>query len=209
MCKNGKKLSSIMYDILYTFHVNNVYTSKWLSYISAFFDNTGFSFLWLLQGPSEMASVSLIIKKRLNDQYIQDWLSTVNNSPKCVFYRTYKHTFELEQYLCMLSPYLRTIVCRFRTANHKLPVETGRYNNVPRENRLCTFCNSNKFCDEFHLILECSVLKNIRRKFLPTYCLSNPNTINFQNVMSPHTDLLRKKLAQYIKQTFNCYNFHI
>ena len=54
-----------------------------------------------------MASLPLINKKRLKDQYIQDWLSTVKNSPKCVLYRIYKHKFELEQYLCMLSPYLR------------------------------------------------------------------------------------------------------
>ena len=89
----------------------------------------------------------------------------------------------------MLSPCLRKLVFRFRTSNHKLPIETGRYNNVPRENRLCTFCSSNKLCDEFNLILECSLLKNIRRKFLLTYCLSNPNTIKFQNVLSQHTDL--------------------
>ena len=188
-------MSSIMYNILNLSHVNNVYTSKYLSYISAIFNNTGFSFLWLLQDPSEMASLPLIIKKSLKDQYIQDWLSTVNKLPKCVLYRTYKHQLYLEQYLCMLSQYLRKIVCRFQTSNHKLPIETGTYNNVPSENRLCTFCNSNTLCDDFHLILECSLLKNIRREFLPTYCLSNPNIIQFQNVMSPHTELLCKKLA--------------
>jgi stringent starvation protein B len=35
--------------------------------------------------------------------------------------------------------------CRFRTANHKLPIEIGRtliiYN---RNNRICTHCNKNE-----------------------------------------------------------------
>ena len=89
MCQNGK--NCIMCNILYSFHFNNVYTSKWLTYISAIFTNTGFSFLWILQDLSEMASLPLIIKNRLKNHYIQDWLSTVNKSPKCVLYRTYKH----------------------------------------------------------------------------------------------------------------------
>ena len=108
-------------------------------HISILFTNTGYSFLWLLQDPSEMASHPLIIKKRLEYEYIQDWLSTVENSPKCVLCRTYKHKLELELYLCMLSPYRRKLVCGFRTSNHKLPIETGKCDNIPRENRLCVY----------------------------------------------------------------------
>ena len=44
-----------------------------------------------------MASLPLIIKRRHKDQYIQDYLSTVNNSLEYVLYRTYKHKFKLEQ----------------------------------------------------------------------------------------------------------------
>ena len=29
-------------------------------------------------------------------------------------------------------------LCRFRTANHKLPMEIGRWNNTSRNNRMCT-----------------------------------------------------------------------
>jgi hypothetical protein len=28
-------------------------------------------------------------------------------------------------------------LCRFRTANHKLPIEIGRWNNTNRNNRIC------------------------------------------------------------------------
>jgi superfamily II helicase len=35
-------------------------------------------------------------------------------------------------------------LCRFRTANHKLPIEIGRWNNTNRNNRICTHCNKNE-----------------------------------------------------------------
>ena len=38
---------------------------------------------------------------------------------------------------------------KFRTCNHKLPIEVGRYTNTPRINRICHFCNNNTLCDEF------------------------------------------------------------
>ena len=43
----------------------HIYTFKWLSYISAIINNTGFSFLWLLHDAFEMASLPLIIKRDL------------------------------------------------------------------------------------------------------------------------------------------------
>jgi hypothetical protein len=30
-------------------------------------------------------------------------------------------------------------LCKFRTTNHKLPIEHGRWNNIPRENRKCNY----------------------------------------------------------------------
>jgi hypothetical protein len=41
---------------------------------------------------------------------------------------------------------------QFRTANHKLPIEIGRWNNTNRNNRICTHCNKNELGDEFHYI---------------------------------------------------------
>jgi hypothetical protein len=32
-------------------------------------------------------------------------------------------------------------LCKFRTTNHKLPIEHGRWNNIPRENKKCNICN--------------------------------------------------------------------
>jgi hypothetical protein len=39
-------------------------------------------------------------------------------------------------------------LCKFRTTNHKLPIATGRWNNIDRVNRICTKCDNitSTFC---------------------------------------------------------------
>ena len=44
---------------------------------------------------------------------------------------------------------------RFRISSHQLRIETGRYENTPRNERLCLFCTSNKIEDENHFLLDC------------------------------------------------------
>jgi hypothetical protein len=46
-------------------------------------------------------------------------------------------------------------LCKFRTTNHKLPIEHGRWNNIPHENRKCNLCNLEEIGDEFHYISNC------------------------------------------------------
>jgi hypothetical protein len=45
--------------------------------------------------------------------------------------------------------------CRFRLNNHKLSVEYGRWNNIPRELRICHLCNTADLGNEFHYLLKC------------------------------------------------------
>ena len=70
-------------------------------------------------------------------------------------YRIYKQNFGFENYLNKLSPKLRNIFIKFRTTNHQLPVQIGRWHGTPLRERLCTLCNNVQIADEFHYILEC------------------------------------------------------
>ena len=54
----------------------------------------------------------------------------------------FKHDFKLENYLLKLSTKNARILCKFRTGNVKLPIETGRWFNIERDNRMCHLCNS-------------------------------------------------------------------
>ena len=43
---------------------------------------------------------------------------------------------------------------RLRLSSHSMPIETGRWTRVPRENRLCPNCNV--LGDERHFLYECN-----------------------------------------------------
>ena len=65
----------------------------------------------------------------------------------------YKSDISLELYNIFLPIKLRTVFSRFRCSNHKLPVETGIYKNIPRSERVCVKCSQSEIGDEFHYIL--------------------------------------------------------
>ena len=83
-------------------------------------------------------------------------------------------------------PQFRTILLKFRTTNHRLPVETGRWINISHNDRSCVLCNTSKITDEFHYILKCSALSIIRIEYLRIHCryFIRPNVIKFYEIMS-------------------------
>ena len=56
------------------------------------------------------------------------------------------------------SPFLNSanlgnLITRFRLGSHKLPVETGRWRRINRDERLCPKCHV--FGDEYHFLFSC------------------------------------------------------
>ena len=63
------------------------------------------------------------------------------------------------------------LFCRFRLNNHKLPVEHGRWNNIPRELKIFNLCNTD-LRDEFHYLLKCDYFSEKRKT-----CIDKKNTL--------------------------------
>ena len=54
---------------------------------------------------------------------------------------------------------------KFRIGNHKLRIETGRYDQIPRVNKLCPICVSNQNKNESHFLSYCNKYSILRNKF--------------------------------------------
>ena len=59
----------------------------------------------------------------------------------------------------------RKSLVRLRISSHELWIETGRYDKIPRDERLCSLCNCNKIEDETHFLLDCPSYSSIRDRF--------------------------------------------
>ena len=91
---------------------------------------------------------------------------------------------------------------KFRTTNHRLPIETGRWQGLPLCDRICTLCKNNQIADEFHYILECKTLSNVRKNYLGNYYSSRPNVIKFMEIMSTSNEKMMKKLCIFIQKIY-------
>ncbi len=106
---------------------------------------------------------------------MQKWNSDMNSSNKAIFYRSVKTTFEQEKYLDILPNKLRKHLTKIRLSNHKLPIETGRWSNTPRVERICPCCPYNTLGDEFHHVFECPFFKTTREKYIDKFYYSSPS----------------------------------
>jgi hypothetical protein len=108
----------------------------------------------------------------------------LSDSSKALHYRIFKAKFEFEEYLNILNITDAIRLYRFRTTNHYIPIETGGWRNIDRENRYCNLCNSQKLSDEYHYVLECSSLNEKRKHLLPKYFMIRHSVVKFFELLS-------------------------
>ncbi len=91
---------------------------------------------------------------------------------------------------------------KFRSMNHKLPIEKGRFDDIPRELRTCNLCPSNSLGDEFHYLFECSHLVNIRKLYLDKFFYEHPSALKFEKLMNHSNKDILLKLAIFCKKYY-------
>ena len=123
--------------------------------VKCILDETGFNEYWTDQNSLNPNVFKLSLKQRMHDQFIQRWLSDIENSPKGNLYSCIKPEFRLEPYLLKLTAINRVSICKLRTCNLKLPIETGRWRNIPSDERYCTLCEDQLIGNEFHYLFVC------------------------------------------------------
>ena len=79
-----------------------------------------------------------------------------NGHYKYMIYLELNPTLSQCPYLNNLHPICNDIT-KFRLCSHRLPIETGRWNRTPREQRICTFCES--IGGEKHILYQCGLVE--------------------------------------------------
>ena len=183
------------------------FQSNYLSYVKETLNNLGLSGIWDNQAniPLSAEAFKMQVKRRLMDQFIQSWANEVNVKESCYNYRLYKERFQTEKYFELLPDRLLFPLIKFRTLNHRLPIQTGRWRNTPRNERLCTKCDLNDLGDEFHYILKCPFFCNQRAKYVPLKYWKYPNVLNFQALFGTPNKKLLSNIAYFVKDIMKAF----
>lgn len=198
---SDSKLTNILYRYIYKLIVDGGFTFEWLICIKNILNKYGFSNIWLNQSNYSFNPkwLKLSIKQRIFDQFQQTWKSEMENSPKALCYKLFKENFEFEEYLDLLPYKDRITLCKFRSGNHRLPIETGRWRRIIRQERYCVLCNSQEIGDEFHYILNCTALTESRRALLKPYYVSRVNVLKFGTLFISKNIRVLKNLCKLIR----------
>lgn len=197
---NGKpdKISHKLYKILLVMHQRGFFHSKWLLSIKNTLHECDKEQVWLNQEAAN--SISKVVKLKLVENYKQAWKVSVFESPKCLNYRIFKQNFEFERYFSVLPSDLALVFFRFRSLNHKFPIEWGRFLGTARDDRICELCFLNRLGDEYHYVLECTYFDDLRKLYLPRDMFTRPiNTMKFESLMSTSDSHLLFKISKYCK----------
>ena len=199
--ENTNKFSRQIYDIMLA-EYNRGQNFKWLNYIKQILISVGEPRLLnrnFIQNPKTTKEKIVNI---LNDLYNQEWATKLQSSSKGRNCSIFKENVKVESYFTTLPRNVYIPVVKFRTCNYKLPIETGRWHDVPLNERRCTLCNQNDLGD-FHYSLKYGYFEVERKQLLKTYCYTRPNIIKFENLLTCNNKTVLTKLSKFMKIIMN------
>ena len=171
------KISTILYKWIKALYDRKKFKSAWLDKIKTILDNIGMSSTF-----NDVANINKVwfkntIKLKLNDIYNQNWSNSVFNNSICLNYRVMSDRKHLQEYLLRLPSQYMYAICKFKCANHRMPIVEGRYANVDVDNRTCNLCNLNpkEIGDEFHYLFNCPFFREDRVRYIKRFFYTNPN----------------------------------
>ena len=99
ICGSDNTFSCIFYKLIYSLHVNQVYTTDWLENIRITLVKCNLTEFWLNQQKVKALSFNSfkgLYKEKLKTFYVDKWLVDVQNSRKCWLYKHIKFELKLE-----------------------------------------------------------------------------------------------------------------
>jgi hypothetical protein len=202
LCSRPDRYINQMYRILFQDDENG--KTNWVSHIKHTILSAGLGEAWFAQSVGNNDNFLALFQQRQNDIFYQDWNSLLSSQSRGGFYLLYHSFPTYVEYFEKIKVYKHAIaLCKFRTFNHRLGVETGRWHKptpIPYNERLCEICN--ELDDEYHFLLQCKKYDELRLKYLPKYYRNRPNMYKFIELMSSTTTSLLQKLSAFIFHAF-------
>ena len=193
---NNCILKSIYQEMLEVCHSKSF--NCWLTYVRDLLYSLGFGYVWNCTSDINENKFLYEVKQRLLDVFIQELNSSFEMSPKCSLYKYVNEGFKLQLYLTKPIPSLYVqYISKYRLSSHRLEIEQGRFNNIPRNERKCKLCLE---CieDEYHFILACPFYNDCRKQYLKKYYYKHPSTFKLIQLLSTENITELCKLGKYL-----------
>ena len=128
------KLSNMLYCLLFCLQSKGNHSFKLIEYIKKTWNTLGMSYTCLQTNILFFLMLKVfIILFKIN---IHKWFSNIFASSRGEFYSIFKKSFGIENYLLRLPESCRIWITKMRTSNLHWPIETGRWANTPRQDRI-------------------------------------------------------------------------
>ena len=206
------KISCIMYSMCLSLHNKNLLDFKWLEKIKQILIECGLPYVFdqQLMLDKKWLKTRLLpqVKYYLKDQVVQKWQNEINfNSEKCFYYKNFEMEYQLKNYFNILPKALWIPLVKFRTRNHKLPIEFNSWTNFykPENERKCLICDLNDIGDEYHYVMICPVFKDIREIYLKKYYINRPSVFKFTALMQSKNRNILTNLAKFIRDILDIF----
>ena len=102
----------------------------------------------------------------MKKKFISYWHQTLQHSQKLNFYYTIKKTYGPSAHLDLTRKNAsRKALVKLRISSHKLLIQTGRYDNIIRNEKVYNVCNCKTIEDAIHFLLDCPSYSSLRDMF--------------------------------------------
>ena len=202
---DDNKITTILYRFIKHLYDQNIYQSPWLKNVNNLLNSSGMSNIFIRPKCVNGTWLKEAYKLRCSDIYKQKWKEETHNNLACLNYRIMTENKCTQSYLLKLPFRYYRVLCKFKCANHNLPVVRGRYNNIRIEDRICTQCNTNDVGDEFHYLFKCPYFHNLRKLYLKPYYYVFPSTYKMTKLFQNENYNVLLNLAKFVIEITKCF----
>ena len=151
----------------------------WALCIKNLLFRNGYGYAWLNQGVGNKKMFISDFHQNMKDISMQVWHEELSESSRLSNYNLVKNNFGLESYLNYTNNlYHRSLLTRFRGGLLAIMCNTGVYQSIPWEQRICPLCNLD-IETEYHFLLICPILSVYRVRYLPQFVYVNPSEAKY------------------------------